>query len=134
MCLTVDEELTKEWKNRSERFFIVYKVFTTKEGKIISPWQGFPINIGWYKGKGKPKISNDRQDGINTYGSGYIHAYTNIKKAIDNRICHGDIIVKCKGLKKDLVAMGTREDIAFTKIWISDIELERAKNESFTLE
>ncbi len=134
MCLNVDFDKTEQFKkrNRNKREVVVWKYLkimtsygykSNVNGKEIhylaSPFQLTVVNAGWYKAEGE-----SYRLGFGRVYEG-IHAFTTRKQARKESVWHhNSVVIRCEALMKDLIAVGTKNDIVFSKIWIPKEQLK----------
>ncbi len=136
MCLTINKFETEKLKEQDVEFFIFYKVldYDPVRNIVYTPYRNIPIKSGWFIAKPRlfvffgPFIRWLTGKCFVNYG---IHVF---QKSIDRiqRInppfpCitdHYQTSIKVKCYKKDLIAAGYSDDVAFTKIWIEQADLD----------
>ena len=78
MCLIVD---TKKRPTKARKDLVVYKIVEEVDGKLVTPFQSKPVNIGeTYEEKGKPQCSVENID-EKSIRKGMFHAYPDIQEA-----------------------------------------------------
>lgn len=111
MCLQIDWKKT----NKIKKDIFAYKVLQFYCRKLTSPFQGVEYNSGINKPDNRYIL--DKSDIY--IGGGAIHVYTNLKSAKTLK-CSFDIIIRFKIPKKDIIAFGFNDDVAITKLKISE--------------
>jgi len=135
MCLLLDKEKTSKFKNKKTEspWMYVYKEVCVsydpshnpirKNVKVFSPVQDVTIHGGWYKSDRKTEELTEEEKLTERIYHG-IHAH------IKNNLMLTDFHVnlRCKALRKDVVAIGYFDEIVCTKIFIPKSEIEKAKS------
>jgi hypothetical protein len=117
MCLYVSKEETEKFvsKHKNHKTVTVYKVLTRYDNKWFTPFNFTPVTDILFKANRPLKtIKNGRKIKRQSIRGGGIHCHLNYKRAYHTATAKN--IFKCTALMEDLIAVGEREDVVFTKI------------------
>ena len=117
MCLSVDKKETQKIKKLKTQKMIVWKILDKSDNFYHTPFRYYPVKRGtWLKAQLLLHYPTTDYSVIN-YGA--IHCYRTRAAARNKSIGEDNwIVVKCKALKRDFIAAGEDQDLAFKKIYI----------------
>lgn len=135
MCLYVDKFKTKSIKERAERgdgWIKVWKMFDHyRHNKFLSSYYQ---NSKWRLGTNEIRMQGELRKTIHPVNIDDvvregIHAYT-MKSTIIQKY-YAIVVVKCWGHVDDLIAVGTKNDIAFTRVYIDKEHYKKLLNKLY---
>lgn len=128
MCLYVSKEKTEKFvsKHKNHKTVTVYKVLIRYDNKWFTPFNFTPVTDILFKANRPLKtIKNGRKIKRQSIYGGGIHCYLNYKHVYHTATAKN--IFKCTALMEDLIAVGKRGDVVFTKIKFPKSVLKQPK-------